>query len=293
MNLICVGDAMVDVVVKYLGDIQFNSDTPSSISIRSGGAAANTAVWAAKLGINTTFVGHVGEDSAGKTFASELRSHAVKFGNLEIKGSSTGTVVVLVDESGERTMFPSRGANSYLSIADFPSSDFDALYLSGYSLFDKDSSSSALEILDRAKQSEKLIFLDPASTGLIKSYGRDNIVSNIADIDFLLLYEEGARFLSQQKSLEEIFDFLLEYSKYVVIKLGRDGSSAKHRNGSIISVNALPVKVLDTTGAGDAFAAGFMAGWLSSGDIENSLKSASKVAAECISNIGARPSVIA
>ena len=49
MNLICVGDAMVDVVVKYLGDIQFNSDTPSSISIRSGGAAANTAVWAAKL----------------------------------------------------------------------------------------------------------------------------------------------------------------------------------------------------------------------------------------------------
>lgn len=293
MNLFCVGDAMIDVVVKYQGAIQFNSDTPSSISIRSGGAAANTSVWAARLGMNTTFIGRVGDDSTGKSFTSELRNHSVKFEGIEAKGASTGTVVVLVDENGERTMFPSRGANSNLSFSDFPSTNFDALYLSGYSLFDRDSSTSALQMLEKAKQLKKIIFLDPASTSLMKSYGRESLLKQIEDVDFLLLNEEEAQFLSQCESIEDMSNFLLKYSKCTVIKRGKFGASAKIRNSSMTSVNALSVEVVDTTGAGDAFAAGFIAGWLTSRDIENALHSACKVAAECVANIGARPSVIA
>lgn len=293
MRLICVGDAMIDVVVKYQGEIQFNSDTPSIISIRSGGAAANTSVWAARLGINSVFVGRVGDDATGKSFTSELKDNSVRFKDIETKGSSTGTVVVLVDERGERTMFPSRGANSHLTLSDFPDIEFDALYLSGYSLFDKESSASALMILEKVKRLNKLIFLDPASTGLMRGYDREKLLQDIDGVDFLLLNEEEAQFLSQRDSIEEMLDFLLRYSFCTVIKRGRDGASAKIRNGSVTSVNAQSVEVVDTTGAGDAFAAGFIAGWLTSGEIENALQSGCKVAAECVANIGARPSVIA
>jgi sugar/nucleoside kinase (ribokinase family) len=277
MKLICVGDAMIDVIVKYQGDIQFNSDTSSNITILSGGAAANTSVWAARLGINTTFIGHVGDDLIGKSFIAELRNQSVNVANIEAKGFNTGTVVVLVDGNGERTMFPSRGANSLLSISDFSLTDFDALYLSGYSLLDEETSVTT--------------FLDPASTGLMKRYGREKLLKNIQGVDFLLLNEEEARFLSQSNSVEDMLSFLIGYAKCAVIKLGKDGAKAKVRQGSINSVRALPAHVVDTTGAGDAFAAGFIAGWLTSRDIEKALQSASDVAAKCVANIGARPSV--
>lgn len=291
MKLICVGDAMIDVIVKYHGDIQFNSDTSSNITILSGGAAANTSVWAARLGINTTFIGHVGDDLIGKSFIAELRNQSVNVANIEAKGFSTGTVVVLVDENGERTMFPSRGANSLLSISDFSLTEFDALYLSGYSLLDEETSVTALQILEKAKREELTTFLDPASTGLMKRYGREKLLKNIQGVDFLLLNEEEARFLSQSNSVEDMLSFLISYAKCAVIKLGKDGAKAKVRQGSINSVRALPAHVVDTTGAGDAFAAGFIAGWLSSRDIEKALQSASDIAAKCVANIGARPSV--
>jgi sugar/nucleoside kinase (ribokinase family) len=291
MKLICIGDAMIDVIVKYQGDIQFNSDTSSNITILSGGAAANTSVWAATLGINTTFIGHVGDDLIGKSFIAELRNQSVHVANIEAIGFNTGTVVVLVDEHGERTMFPSRGANSLLSISDFSLTDFDALYLSGYSLLDEETSATALQILEKAKREERTTFLDPASTGLMKRYGREKLLKNIQGVDFLLLNEEEARFLSQSITVEDMLNFLISYAKCAVIKLGKDGAKAKVRQGAINSVRALPAHVIDTTGAGDAFAAGFIAGWLTTRDIEKALQSASDTAAKCVANIGARPSV--
>jgi sugar/nucleoside kinase (ribokinase family) len=88
-----------------------------------------------------------------------------------------------------------------------------------------------------------------------------------------------------------MLNFLISYAKCAVIKLGKDGAKAKVKQGAINSVRALPAHVIDTTGAGDAFAAGFIAGWLTTRDIEKALQSASDTAAKCVANIGARPSV--
>jgi ribokinase len=293
MKLVCIGDAMIDVMVRYQGPINFNSDTPSVISIQNGGAAANTAVWAARSGIDTTFVGRVGDDLAGQTFLEDLKKNQVLHGDISTLGERTGTVVVLVDENGERTMFPSPGANARLSNGDFPNSRFDALYLSGYAYFNPNLTSTIAAFLTSAIANKTPIFFDPASTGIMKNLGRPQVLKLLTNLDFLLLNEEESQYLSEKNSHQSALDFLLDFAKGVVIKLGGAGAIAKLRGGENYSVDAQPVSVVDTTGAGDAFAAGFIADWLLTRKLESSLVAASKLAGECVSNIGARPSVIA
>lgn len=293
MKLICVGDAMLDVVVRYRGTINTNSDTPSEISIQSGGAGANTAAWAARIGLDVTFVGRVGDDFAGQSFLSELRRSSVNFGDIVTSGLNTGTVAVLVDANGERTMFPSIGANSSLTDEDFPNPDHGALFVSGYSLFNKEISETVSQAMLRTRKLGLPIFLDPASTGILKQFELSDIYRLISQSDFLFLNEEESSFLTSQSEVESSLDFLLEYVNCVAIKCGAKGSIGKIRGGKAISISALPAKVVDTTGAGDAFAAGFISNWLNSADLESSLKAGAALAAQCVANIGARPSVIA
>ena len=293
MKLICVGDAMLDVVVRYRGAINTNSDTPSEISIQSGGAGANTAAWAARMGLDVTFVGRVGDDFAGQTFLSDLKRSSVKFGDIVTPEVNTGTVAVLVDASGERTMFPYIGANSSLTCEDFPNPDHGALFVSGYSLFNKEISETVSQAMRRTRKLGLPIFLDPASTGILKQFELNDIYRLISQSDFLLLNEEESLFLTSKLDMESSLDFLLEYVSGVAIKCGANGSIGKIRGGKAISITALPATVVDTTGAGDAFAAGFIANWLNSADLKSSLNAGAALAAQCVANSGARPSVIA
>ena len=120
-SILCIGDAMVDVIVELGESINIGSDTKSKITMIGGGAAANTACWLGSSGHNVTFVGKVGADAAGEQFIADLDLHHVHHSNIKASEATTGIVVVLVDDNGERTMFPDSGANSTLTSMDLPS----------------------------------------------------------------------------------------------------------------------------------------------------------------------------
>jgi sugar/nucleoside kinase (ribokinase family) len=137
IKVLCIGDVMLDVVTKISvmpSKINYGSDTPSRISTHGGGAAGNVASWLTRTDAHATIVSHVGNDAAGTALASEFDALGVTHNNLVVENGRSGVVVVLVDPTGERTMFPDNGANSGLHIGDLPDvSEFDAIYISGYS----------------------------------------------------------------------------------------------------------------------------------------------------------------
>ena len=291
-KILCIGDAMIDVIVQMKSAINLNSDTLSDISMHSGGAAANTATWLAHLGVDTAFAGRIGDDISGANFHSELDSFGVRHENLPIEGAKTGTVVVLVDQSGNRTMFPDAGANSGLSASDLPSlTEFDGVFLSGYSLFNSESSKGVVGIINSIQQLKIPIFFDVASVGTMEAFGRVHALSLIHGFAGLFMNESEAEYLTGTSIPKEQFEFLQVRAPLIVIKGGAKGAVAKFDGKDEIARPARAAQVIDTTGAGDAFAAGFLASWLTSKDLEAAISSALEVAAQCVATIGARPRV--
>lgn len=283
---------MLDVVVKIESKINYGTDTPSKVSMHGGGGAANTASWLATKGNEVFFVGRTGDDAAADSIIQELDRWKIEHNSIRKPGLSTGIVVVIVDSSGERTMFPDSGANSGLGVTDLPElKNFDAAYLSGYSLFNVNSTEGVLEIIRELKEAGIPIFFDPASVGTITHFGKSAAVDHLSKMDVLLLNEEEALFLSGQGECQQALETLLKFSPVVVIKRGALGAMAKTRISSSIEVSTIEVEPVDTTGAGDAFAAGFIPEWLAKNDLESALSEANALAGQCVLNIGARPSV--
>lgn len=291
-SILCIGDAMMDVIVRMKSEINANSDTLSEISMHSGGAAANTASWLAALGIDTTFVGRIGSDLPGSNFHTELLAQNVKHPNPPIADLKTGTVVVLVDQEGNRTMFPDAGANSGLDVNDLPPLvGFDGAFLSGYSLFNPLSTEGVQRIINMLKDARIPIYFDLASVGTINAFGFDRATRLLAGFDGLFLNEEEAAFITKKSKLDEQIFELLTLTTLVVIKRGSHGAVGKSRLSELIAMPASDSQVLDTTGAGDAFAAGFLSIWLTNQDISQAIARGIEVAGRCVATIGARPRV--
>jgi sugar/nucleoside kinase (ribokinase family) len=291
-RILCVGDLMLDVVVLIDSPINYASDTPAKISTHGGGAAANTATWLSYSGNNVYFVARTGDDAAADAVIRELDSWKIEHGALRQTGLKTGVVVVIVDESGQRTMFPDSGANSGLSSLDLPSLDgFDAAFISGYSLFNKASNSGVLEMIDQIKSAGIPLFFDPASVGTISHFGKDAAVSYLSKMDILLMNEEEALYLSNRDSCEAALVELGKQVETVVIKRGSAGAIGASLNSAPVLIETDAINSIDTTGAGDAFAAGFIPSWIENKELDLAMSAGNKLAAQCVAIIGARPSV--
>ncbi|MBM3722524.1 MAG: carbohydrate kinase family protein [Actinobacteria bacterium] len=291
-SVICIGDAMMDVIVRMEGSIKANSDTLSEISMHGGGAAANTASWLASLGVDTTFIGRIGSDILGSNFHNELLAQGVKHPNPPIANMKTGVVVVLVDQDGNRTMFPDAGANSGLDEKDLPDlTGLDGAFLSGYSLFNPISTEGVQRIIKTLRAASIPIYFDLASVGTISAFGFERAKELLSGFEGLFLNEEEALFITRESKVEEQVSYLLKLSKLVVIKLGSNGAVGKSRDSELISKAASDSEVLDTTGAGDSFAAGFLSSWLVKQDLSEALAKGIEVAGKCVATIGARPRV--
>ncbi len=294
-RVLCIGDVMLDVITKIevMPDkINYGSDTPSKISTHGGGAAGNVASWLTRTDARATIVGHVGDDAAGAALTSEFDALGVRHNNLMVDKGSSGVVVVLVDPTGERTMFPDNGANSGLHIGDLPDlSEFNAVYLSGYSPLDPLSRPGVLEMIAKIKQTGLPIYFDPASVGGMMQVPLDEVKSWIRLMDVILLNEEEAIYLTGLSDVEAAIDRLLEDCEVVVIKRGSHGAIGKARGSILVSVPALPTEVIDTTGAGDSFAAGFIAHYALTKNMQHGLEAGAAVAARCVAIVGARPRV--
>jgi sugar/nucleoside kinase (ribokinase family) len=234
----------------------------------------------------------VGDDAAGAALISEFDTLGVRHNNLMVDQGSSGVVVVLVDPTGERTMFPDNGANSGLHIGDLPPLDnFDAVYLSGYSPLDPLSRPGVLEMIEKIKSVGLPLYFDPASVGAMMEVPLALVKSWIAMMDVILLNEEEAIYLTGETKVEKALEILLEDCETVVIKRGSLGAIGKSRGSILITTEALPAEVLDTTGAGDSFAAGFIAEYAASKNMQHSLEAGAAVAARCVAIVGARPRV--
>ena len=294
-RVLCIGDVMLDVITKIAvmpDKINYGSDTPSKISTHGGGAAGNVASWLTRTDARATIVGHVGDDAAGSALMSEFDALGVHHENLMVDKGSSGVVVVLVDPTGERTMFPDNGANSGLHIGDLPELDgYNAVYLSGYSPLDPLSRPGVLAMITKIKEARLPIYFDPASVGGMMEVSLDEVKSWIRLMDVILLNEEEAIYLTGETDPEKALESLLHDCETVVIKRGSQGAIGKTRGSILVSVPATSTEVVDTTGAGDSFAAGFIAHYTTTKNMQHGLEAGAAVAARCVAIVGARPRV--
>ena len=283
---------MLDVVAQIPTsphELHLGNDTRTIISTHGGGAAGNTASWLAVLGNDVTMVGRIGNDTAGSAITAEFDALGISYGNIVKEGLHTGVVVCLVDPSGERTMLADNGANAGLEVSDLPALDaVDAIYLSGYAPLAPLSREGVLEMVRTINSRGIPIIFDPATVGGMQGVPVAEILSWCALMDTVIMNEEEAIYLSGLSDLESALDFFVELTPRAIIKRGSAGAIGLERGGQIISVAAKTSAVVDTTGAGDAFAAGFIDAFTGRRDFSYAIERASAVAGHCVAIVGAR-----
>ena len=241
-------------------------------------------------GTSAHLIARVGDDPAGRTVLAELDRFGVEHSHKIIPDAHTGVVVVLVDALGERTMFPDSGANSGLSPDDLPPlDDVTAVYLSGYPLVNPMSRQGALEILGIVNEMGLPVIFDPSTVGVLLDVGLKQVREWLTMVDVVVLNEEEAHFLSGKNNPVDAAAELLQLTPLVVIKRGGNGALAQARGSALVQIPAIDVEVVDTTGAGDAFAAGFIKGWIAKNELVDSLQSGAELAAKCVAIVGSRP----
>ena len=283
---------MLDVVAQIPTtphELHLGNDTRTIISTHGGGAAGNTASWLAVLGNDVTMVGRIGNDTAGSAITAEFDALGISYGQIVKEGLHTGVVVCLVDPSGERTMLADNGANAGLDVRDLPALDgVDAIYLSGYAPLAPLSREGVLEMVRTINSREIPIIFDPATVGGMQGVPVEEILSWCALMDTVIMNEEEAIYLSGLSDLESALNFFVELTPRAIIKRGSAGAIGLERGGQIISVTATTSTVVDTTGAGDAFAAGFIDAFTGRRDFSHAIERASAVAGHCVAIVGAR-----
>jgi ribokinase len=266
------------------------SDRPAIIHTRGGGAGANVAAHLARLGAAVVLAGCTGDDAAGRGLAAELAAAGVALRLRTVAGAATGTIVSLVEPGGQRSMLADRGANLALRPDDVPAPPPGGhLHLSGYTLLDPGPRGAGLAALAAAVAAGCTISVDPASTGPLTRYGVDRWLADTAPATLLLPNADEARLLAGCADPADAARALARRHRIVAVSLGADG--ALWASGALLVHRpALGTDVVDTTGAGDAFAAGLLAAWLASPGVDpgDALDAGLARAAEVVRRPGAR-----
>ena len=284
--VVVLGDVMADVLVSLSGPVAPGSDTPARIAHRGGGSGANVAVWLARAGARAVLLGRVGDDAAGRGALAELREEAVEARVAVDAQRPTGTCVVLVDPDGERSMLPDRGANAALAPAPLPA-DAAHVHVAGYSLLDPGARPAALAALAEARRLGCPASVDPASAAPLAAAGAAAFLGWIGRVDLLLPNAHEAAVLSGLADPAAAARALAAHADEVGVTLGREG--ALWSDGRTVEhVAAVPARVVDTTGAGDAFAAGLLAARARGARRRDALEAGAALAAQAVGRPGAR-----
>ena len=292
LDVVVVGDIMVDVLAAMSGPLARGSDTPSAVTTAGGGSAANVAVWLAAQGVPTSYVGRVGDDALGRESVAALTDRGVTAWVSTEPDLTTGTCIVLVEPGGERSMLPDAGANATLTAADLPQRAFRPgghLHLSGYTLLNPGSRDAGLAALSMAAAADMTVSVDPSSAAPLAELGAARFLSMTRGVDLLLANRDEAAVLAGTSDPHLAAQQLGDTYREVVVKLGADGAMWQQGFIGASAPAERGVEVVDTTGAGDAFAAGFLASWLLHPEPETALAAGCRLAARAVSKVGARP----
>lgn len=306
-KILGIGNALVDIVTPIddddilkkfslpKGSMQLVDEKRSNLiksetvnfnrKLSPGGSAANTIHGLAMLSAETGFIGSIGNDETGNVFENEMKKAGVKT-FLSRHESVTGTAVALISKDRERTFATHLGAAVELDPKDLKPElfrGFDIFYLEGYLINNMPLVESACKI---AKEQNMTIALDLSSYNVVEAYLNEfkTIVRNYVDIIFA--NEDEARIFTGLAPLEALKK-MSEDTVISIVKIGPAGSWLK-KGEEIIKVDSLPVVCMDTTGAGDLYASGFLYGYAKNLDLEKCGILGSMLAGNVIEVIGAK-----
>jgi sugar/nucleoside kinase (ribokinase family) len=266
--MVCsLGDLLLDVIVRLDGPIAEDTDTYGRTRVGAGGQAANVAAWVASLGGRARFVGKRADDPGGRVALAELELRGVHVKG-PVVGAGTGTVVSIATPDGRRTMLSDRGVAAELAAGEIDTgwlAGCERLHLPAYSVLAppiRDAAYAAAELVPR-------VSLDLSSTAALRSAGLEALQDALARLrpDIVFANEDEAALAGEIDA------------GTMVVKRGARGCLVRS-NGSETEHDAVAAKVVDSTGAGDAFAAGFLLG---------GPELALEAAARCVSQMGAMP----
>ena len=313
LDIVAIGNAIVDVIAQADDDFVTSigvakgsmrlMDEPTSDDLYSrmgpgreisGGSAANTVAGMAMMGAKCGFIGQVADDQLGEVFAHDIRANGVIF-NTQVRSGqpSTARCLILVTPDAQRTMNTFLGASQFL-----PESALDRdliasakiLYLEGY-LWDPEEPRAAMRAAIKiARDAGRKVAFTLSDTFCIARHGDDfRKLLGEGVVDILFANESELLALAGGDDFEGALQSIAGSVETLVVTRGAHGAVAVQK-GERVGVSAEPIeRIVDTTGAGDLFAAGFLAGQVQGRSLEDSLHMGAIAAAEVISHYGARP----
>jgi sugar/nucleoside kinase (ribokinase family) len=272
--LCTLGDLLLDVIVRLEQPLEASTDATAVTRTGAGGQAANVAAWTASLGAESRFVGKRGDDPAGALAADELIRRGVAVLGPVARGRN-GVVVSLVSADGDRAMASDRGVAPALAAEELERPWFDDcthLHVSGYSLMASPIDGAALAAAALARDAGGRVSIDLASSSVIREFGPDRLRARLDELAPEVVFgneQERAALGGSAGAPNATW----------ILKRGAAGCAVEH-DGERREFPALVTDVIDTTGAGDAFAAGYLVG---------GVELALETAARCVAQLGAMP----
>ena len=307
MKILGIGNAIVDVICKvedqYLIDNQLTKSTMklvdeiefqkllSTLKIEetiSGGSVANSIVGLSQLGNDVGFIGKVNDDNLGKKYEEGLSKEKVQyFYNKKKEISPTGTCLILITPDAERTMVTFLGIAGKINQNDINQKavqESKMIFLEGY-LWDEGEPKSAFDKAMSLSNTKVMSLSDQFCVERHKSDFLD-LVRNKLDITFA--NEQEISSLTDAKSFVEVIEFGKQLGKLLIITRGEKGSIAIKNQEIVECQSKANLKIVDLTGAGDLFAAGFLHGFINNYSTKESLEKGTEMSSRIIQKIGAR-----
>jgi sugar/nucleoside kinase (ribokinase family) len=290
-RVVVVGDLLYDLLARVDGEVRLGTDTFVPIRAAGGGSGANAASWLAVSGVETHFVGRIGDDVFGDFLKTDLGDAGVNLHLARDPSLATGKVFVLVDVAGERTMITDRGAVERLAPKDLPGPVFDGghLHLVGYTFSGGSRRDTAFEAMRLAREAGMTVSVDPSAVPMLEDVGPERFLSWTRGADLCFPNLEEGSLLGGNEDPVQIAESLLDHYPAVVLKLGAKGAIYADSEGRRSRVPAEQARVADTTGAGDALCAGFLSAWLAGAPPDDAMRRGVGTAARAVEIVGGRP----
>lgn len=304
IKILSIGAAVQDVFLSHSVEFKPVTDVPAheiflkldlgakadvnNIDFSTGGGATNASVTFARQGLHALFMGTIGHDPAGNVVLADLDKEGVDTTHISYSDKyHTGYSLLLLAPNGERTILTYRGASTHYELKNFnlDEVDVDWIYLSSLAgnieLLDK--------ILHQAKKKGIKVFLNPGK-GELKHTAE--LKSLLEDVDVLSVNREEAAQIVEGQSLEELVRHLLNYVPTAIVSDGPNGVVASDGKTIVRAGMYEDVKVIDRTGAGDAFGSGFLSYWVQGKSLKDSIVFASANSTSVVTKIGAKAGIL-